>query len=209
MSLDITLRTMPANRPQALCGVAVQRLGKLYKVGQSSQLLSLEQALQAVQGKVPMTTQNKSTTRQPLESVEPEFPPELVAMTTHFPWAWLMSKGYKTEEYRTQPTKRRGLIFLHAGSNKDSDDAIEEYHIPRREIKRQMIIGATRIVDCELTGYDEDGNPEYAYILEDEVYFPNPTITVPGAQSIFWSANSPLRVAAFNEAWKSYRELTA
>lgn len=91
-------------------------------------------------------------------NIELKFPPELRAMSVHAPWAWLICKGQKTEEYRTRSTKRRGLTLIHSSGTKDSDYILEQYGIPMREIHRRAIIGAVTIVDC----VGSDGN--YAYI---------------------------------------------
>lgn len=128
-------------------------------------------------------------------NIESKFPPELRAMSVHAPWAWLICQGQKTEEYRTRSTKRRGLTLIHSSGTKDSDYILEQYGIPIREIHRRAIIGAVTIVDCV------GSNDNYAYILENPIFFPIPIQPVSGQQSIFWSASTPERIQAFNQAW--------
>ncbi len=129
------------------------------------------------------------------KSNERLFPIELRAISIHAPWAWLICNGYKSEEYRSRATKRRGLTLIHSSGSKDSDHILAEYKIPIQQIHRQAIIGAVNLVDC----IEENG--DYAYILEDAIAFPKPVKPVSGQQSIFWAASTPERIKAFNQAW--------
>lgn len=124
------------------------------------------------------------------------FPDDLRAISIHAPWAWLICKGYKQEEYRYRATERRGRTLIHASGTLDSDDLIAKYKIPAREIHRKAIVGAVTIVDVRLTEHGD-----YAYLLEDPIYFPNPVQNVSGQQSIFWAASTKERIRAFNHAW--------
>jgi hypothetical protein len=128
--------------------------------------------------------------------MHPIFPIELRAISVHAPIAWLICKGYKAEEYRYRPTKRRGLTLIHASGSRDSDLLIEDYSIPVEEVARKAIVGAVRIADCI------PSSEGYAYILEEPILFQEAIAPVRGQQSIFWAASTPERVQAFNRAWE-------
>lgn len=105
--------------------------------------------------------------------------------------------GLKDEEYRTQSTKIRGWILIHASLSKASDIHIADYGIEPSTIKRGAIIGACELTDCI-------GKPgDYAYCLESPILFEQPFEGIKGQQSIFWgiSDKSPERFEAFRRAW--------
>jgi hypothetical protein len=52
------------------------------------------------------------------------FPQKLKALSIRQPWAELILRGDKTVEYRSQPTKIRGRIYIYAAQGKsDADEA--------------------------------------------------------------------------------------
>lgn len=181
---------LPPGKPSNLLGLSIQPMpGMRYRLNNQSNLVTIDKVIQSVMDKV---SQQKTVIEIP---THPLFPKEWVAMTTHFPFAWMMAKGYKAEEFRSKPTNYRGLVLLHAGGSKDSDFVIDQYKIPQNQITRKRILGVATITGCEQAGED------YIYILENPTCFPKPTSEIPGQLSIFWKASTPERVRAFNEAW--------
>jgi len=124
-------------------------------------------------------------------------PSDLRAISIHAPFAYAICMGLKDEEYRTQSTKIRGWILIHASLSKASDIHIADYGIEPSTIKRGAIIGACELTDCI-------GKPgDYAYCLESPILFEQPFEGIKGQQSIFWgiSDKSPERFEAFRRAW--------
>ncbi|BDA75983.1 hypothetical protein CAL7716_101490 (plasmid) [Calothrix sp. PCC 7716] len=122
------------------------------------------------------------------------YPTNLKAISIHAPFAYAICLGLKTEEYRTQPTKRRGWVLIHASQSKASDEYFITYNIDKSGVKRGAIIGAVQITDCTGT----DGN--WAYQLNSPVLFEQPVEDVRGKQAIFWGANSRELQEAFTLA---------
>lgn len=100
----------------------------------------------------------------------------------------------KKEEYRTQPTKRRGWVLIHASQSKVSDEYFTTYNIDKSGVKRGAIIGAVQVTDC----IGSPGN--WAYQLDSPVLFEQPVEDVRGKQAIFWGANSKELQEAFTLA---------
>lgn len=68
-------------------------------------------------------------------------------LTTKEPWASLIIEEYKKYEFRSQKTKYRGKILIHAGCSveKDMIKRFSDYNI---NINPGYIIGHATIVDC-------------------------------------------------------------
>lgn len=192
----ILLSIRPGTR-RKIGDVFVERTGNYYRINGSSHTLEKAAAL------IPMP-QAKSKT-DPLPDGIGEiltFPDELRAMSVHGPWAYMITKGYKLEEYRTKATKLRGWILIHCSQSKDSDDFILDYKLPKATIDkmRGKIIGAAHVDDCYFMPEDDC----YAYELSQAMLF-EPKFWMPakGQQSIFWAASGdPERMAAFGRAWQ-------
>lgn len=122
------------------------------------------------------------------------YPTNLKAISIHAPFAYAICLGLKTEEYRTQPTKRKGWVLIHASQSKASDEYFITYNIDKSTVKRGAIIGAVQVTDC----IGSDNN--WAYQLSSPVLFDQPVEEVRGKQAIFWGANSRELQEAFTLA---------
>ncbi len=132
--------------------------------------------------------------------VEINYPPNVKAISIHAPHAYAICLGIKKDEYRTQPTKRRGWVLIHASQSKQSDDYFADYGIDQTTIKRGAIIGAVKIISC--VGCSGD----YAYQLANPIIFSRPLEEVKGKQSIFWGAKTDAEKIAFTLASEQIRE---
>lgn len=189
--LKSQLASIPIGRPHNFHGLGITKLLNLYAIAGGSRLYTLDEVHEMILSKKIM-----SNTAPKIEiPSHPIFPETLRAMSCHFPWAWLISQGYKLEECRSRPTNFRGQILIQASGSTESDEIIRQYRIPEIAIARKAIIGAATIIDCQETG---DG--EYAYILEDAIALPQP-IPCKGELRTFWKADTQERIHAFNRAW--------
>ena len=109
--------------------------------------------------------------------------------------------GLKNEEYRTQPTQRRGWVLIHASQSKANDDQLVTYGIDPKIVKRGAIIGAVKIAGC--SGFPGD----YAYHLVQPILFDKPVEGVKGKQAIFWGAKTESEQQAFTLAARQIKEL--
>ena len=78
-------------------------------------------------------------------------PEQLKALSIRQPWAELILRGDKTVEYRTQPTKTRGRVYIYAAlGSADLADAevIRLLGSPLVEVPRGVIVGTVEINDC-------------------------------------------------------------
>ena len=124
-----------------------------------------------------------------------EAPKDLKAISIHAPFAYAICKGLKSEEYRSQNTKLRGWVLIHASQSKASDEWLKIYGLTKN-ITRGAIIGAAYIQEVV-------GKPgEYAYQISDYRLFDSPFKGIKGRQSIFWGAKTIEEKKAFAEAWK-------
>ena len=76
-------------------------------------------------------------------------------LTIKEPWATLIVEQYKKYEFRSQKTKYRGKILIHAGLNIENKDVLKKYDL---NYSKGQIIGETELVDCILV--DEKFNKE-------------------------------------------------
>jgi superfamily II DNA or RNA helicase len=78
-------------------------------------------------------------------------PDQLKALSIRQPWAELILRGEKTVEYRSQPTKFRGRVYIYAalGTSSDLDpDATEQLGVHLEDLPRGVIVGTVEIADC-------------------------------------------------------------
>ena len=130
-----------------------------------------------------------------------QFPETLRAMTVHFPFAWAMVQGLKTEEYRTRRTTYRGIFLVHASANDEWDFELDNFDTYPQQIVHKAILGAVELVDCQ------DRGDHFAYILQSPMAFEKP-IPASGQQVPFWRASTPEKVEVFNQAWDAMQPNT-
>lgn len=68
-------------------------------------------------------------------------------ITIKQPWATLIAKGYKEYEFRTQKTKYRGDILIHAGKTIDKK-AMDRFKNLDLEYPKGCIIAKAKITNC-------------------------------------------------------------
>jgi len=84
---------------------------------------------------------------------------KIQALSIRQPWAWLIVNGYKDVENRDWLTRKRGLVYIHAGltlTKTEYEDAVDmawvanpEIVVPeQKELLRGGIVGTTEIKDC-------------------------------------------------------------
>jgi len=98
-------------------------------------------------------------------------PEKLKALSIRQPWAELILRGEKAVEYRSQPTRIRGRIYIYAAvgkSNADETEFEEEIGCPLAELPRGVVVGTVEIVDC--AGVDG----EYEWLLANPQRLPEP-----------------------------------
>lgn len=194
------IQTLPQGKSTMLYGIGIRCMmpAQLYQLTLDHkverQLYTLDEAATKVY--------TRKMGVEPLEAIPntPIYPETLRAMSTHAPWAYMMAKGWKEEEYRSKTTKFRGIFLIHASQSKQSDAAIEQYGLPKGEIEaiRGAIIGAAR---CTGSYYAQDGGGAI-HDIEDAVYFPKPIEGVSGKIQQFWAAKDTPTIRAFNRAWR-------
>jgi hypothetical protein len=133
-------------------------------------------------------------------STEINYPPKLKAISIHAPHAYAICLGIKKDEYRSQPTNRRGWVLIHTSQSKQSDDYFTDYAIDPTIVQRGAIVGAVKITSC--VGFS--GN--YAYQLTNPIKFSCPVEGVKGKQAIFWGAKTDVEKVAFTLASEQIRE---
>ncbi len=96
-------------------------------------------------------------------------PAKLKCLSIRQPWAEMILQGIKCFEYRSQPTKVRGRIYIYAslGNVEFDDDELEDIESeigqPLASLPRGVVVGTVEIVVCEGTDADyawELANPE-------------------------------------------------
>ncbi|MBV6623700.1 MAG: hypothetical protein KI793_12320 [Rivularia sp. (in: Bacteria)] len=112
--------------------------------------------------------------------------------------------GIKIAEYRSQPTKRKGWVLIHASQSKQSDDYFTDYGIDKTTIKRGAIIGAAYLTNCI---WDVEYEC-YAYYIDRPILFKQPIEGIKGCQALFWGATRAEKQAAFAKAWKIIQTAT-
>ncbi len=112
------------------------------------------------------------------------------AISVYQPWADLIVRGVKDIENRSWPTRFRGRILIHAGSNIKWDiveehrrtlglDSVDDY-----EPQTMAIVGMVDIVDCVNTHRSRFFLGPYGFVLRNAVRFRKP-IRYRGRQRIF------------------------
>lgn len=87
---------------------------------------------------------------------------QLKALSIRQPWAELILRGEKTVEYRSQPTKIRGRVYIYAAlgrAESDDDGITDELQETLAALPRGKIVGTVEIADC----VGSDG--EYEWML--------------------------------------------
>lgn len=110
-------------------------------------------------------------------------PEQLRALSIRQPWAELILRGEKTVEYRSQPTKLRGRIYIYASLGKpDGDEQALETDLgcPLSELPRGVIVGTVDLVDCA----GSDG--EFEWLLENPQRFDKPLTTSEQSQAVWF-----------------------
>ncbi|MFO1064129.1 MAG: SNF2-related protein [Pirellulales bacterium] len=101
-------------------------------------------------------------------------PEQLKCLSIRQPWAEMILQGQKCCEYRSQPTKIRGRIYIYASLTKEQfdDDAREEFEevlgYPLDSLPRGLVVGTVEIVGCTLSG------DEYEWELANPKRLPVP-----------------------------------
>lgn len=195
------LTTLPAGKPINLYGIGIERMPiGLFQVGRNENLLTWNEAARFLY-RLDMT---QKPIPDPIPD-EPLYPNWLRCMSLHFPWAYLIANGYKSEEFRSKTVKYRGTFLLHASQSKASDEVIRELKIPQNRIVRGAIIGAADIVDSI---YETVGGYNTAvHIIENAIYFPEPVTGVSGKIQQLWPATDPGTTRAFNRAWQMVQDM--
>ena len=120
------------------------------------------------------------------------------AITVYQPWADLIVRGIKDIENRSWPTRFRGRILIHAGSNIKWDivkkyrralglDSVDDY-----DPHTMAIVGMAEIVGCVTTYRSRFFLGPYGFVLKNAVRFRKP-IRYRGRQRIFRVPLSRLR----------------
>jgi hypothetical protein len=100
------------------------------------------------------------------------------ALTLRPHWAWLIVNGYKDIENRSWRTRRRGRIWIHAGSRSATKVEYENFLIicrerrikrfpQRQEFKTGGIVGSVNIVDCVTDSRSYWFGGDYGFVLEN------------------------------------------
>jgi|688.fasta_scaffold31117_3 hypothetical protein len=196
------LTTMPTGKPLNLYGIGIERMPVgLFKVTGYQNLLTWNEAA----NHILYAKMNQEPSQTPIPDT-PEYPDWLRCMSLHFPWAWLIAKGYKSEEFRSKTVTYRNIFLLHASQSKASDDVIREFNIPRNQIIRGAIIGAATITD---SNYEMiDGYSTAVHLLDNAIYFPEPITNISGQIQQLWKPKDTPTVRAFNKAWRMIKDLT-
>lgn len=199
--LSQILTTLPTGKPINLYGIGIERMPiGLFQVGGNENLLTWNEAAKYI----IFNMKDKPYQPDPIPD-KPLYPDWLKCMSLHFPWAYLIANGYKSEEFRSKTVKYRGTFLLHASQSKASDEVIKEFKIPQNRIVRGAIIGAADIVDSIYETVD--GYNTAVHILDNPIYFPEPVTGVSGKIQQLWPANDPSTIRAFNRAWQMVQDM--
>lgn len=77
------------------------------------------------------------------------------ALSVRQPWAWLIARGFKSEEYRSWSTNHRGRLAIHSAYNRLPERRIAELEdryqidIPRDELVRSAVVCVVDLIDCQ------------------------------------------------------------
>ena|GEM_PF-4674818 len=195
------LKTLPTNRPTNLDGIGITRMPNgLYLLSGHENLLTWNESARYI------IYNMKDKPYQPdIIPDEPIYPDWLKCMSLHFPWAWLIAKGYKSEEFRSKTVTYRNIFLIHASQSKASDQAIREFNIPNSQIVRGAIIGAATITDSQYEMID--GYQSAVHILDNAMIFPEPITGVSGKIQQLWKPSDTQTIRAFNRAWRMVEDM--
>jgi len=79
------------------------------------------------------------------------------AISIRQPFAEAILRGVKTTEYRTWPTKYRGLILVHAGLSRADLSYCKDYGVKPDQLVFGAIAGTVEIADCQAVDDPETG----------------------------------------------------
>jgi hypothetical protein len=105
------------------------------------------------------------------------------AISIRQPWVELILRGKKTKEFRSQPTRIRGAVYLYA-ANRPADWAPgwRQAGCAPGELPTGCIVGTVEIVDCR---WDE-AERQYRYILQNPRRFARPKTALNQPAPRFW-----------------------
>ena len=101
-------------------------------------------------------------------------PEKLKCLSLRQPWAELVIQGHKQIEYRSQPTKIRGRVYIYASLGDvelDEDEQLEIEEMlgcPIAELQRGMVVGTVEIFDCD------EGDDCFEWHLRNPQRLPEP-----------------------------------
>jgi hypothetical protein len=109
------------------------------------------------------------------------------AITIHAPWAWAIIHGHKRFENRTWRTQHRGLLAIHAGNSRSSDQqgiktirsaGIEPPTIEELDAIRGKIVGTVELADIISLEDAPDADPfvsgPFCFVLVNPIRYANP-----------------------------------
>jgi hypothetical protein len=112
------------------------------------------------------------------------------AITIHAPWAWAIIHGHKRFENRTWRTQHRGLLAIHAGDSRSSDQlgiktirsaGIEPPTIDELDAIRGTIVGTVELVDIISLENAPDVDPfvsgPFCFVLINPILYDRPKAT--------------------------------
>lgn len=121
------------------------------------------------------------------------------ALSVRQPWAELIVRGLKTEEYRSSLTHRRGKVLIYAAHRfEPAEWAVARSRrafapllqtVQPEDLPRGVIIGSVEIMGC-----DERGPDDWAWQLGNARRFRQPLAFVGRVQPRFWTVTKLVRL---------------
>lgn len=110
-------------------------------------------------------------------------PEQLRAISIRQPWAEAILRGEKTVEYRSQPTKNRGRVYIYAApgtSDAEQLNIAPELAATLSDLPRGVLVGTVEIADC----VGSDG--EYEWLLANPQRLSEPLAPVEQPQPVWF-----------------------
>jgi SNF2 family DNA or RNA helicase len=113
-------------------------------------------------------------------------PEKLKCLSLRQPWAELVIQGHKQIEYRSQPTKIRGRVYIYASLGDvelDEDEQLEIEEMldcPIAELQRGMVVGTVEIFHCD------EGNDCFEWYLRNPQRLPESLKPVEHPQPVWF-----------------------
>ena len=105
------------------------------------------------------------------------------AISIRQPYAELILRGIKKEEYRSRRTTIRGRVYIYASlTNADDDEAWEQTRKRPGAFPRGVVVGSVEIVDC----VQDDEVGDFAYLLKAPRRLRRPRVVRNQPQPVFW-----------------------